>query len=387
MIDRLIHFPSRQSFFLFGARGTGKTFELHRQLKTDRALYFDLLDPELFHTLSLRPKALSEQLDAEKQGHQWVVIDEVQRIPELLNIVHQQIETSGRRFALTGSSARKLKRGGANLLAGRAILLHLFPLTSVELGDDFDLTQALEWGTLPKLLSLKSAEEKRDYLRTYTYTYVQEEITQEQIIRRLDPFRRFLPVAAQMSGQILNFSTMAREVGTTVMTIQSYFQILEDTLVGFLLDPFHESIRKRQRENPKFYFFDTGIQRALQNTLTVKLLPQTHAFGQAFENFVVNQIVHTASYGKKDFRFSYIRTKDDVEIDLVIERPGLKRALVEIKSTSHIRENDVRALKQLGSDVPHSEPFCLSLDPTRKKINGIPCLPWQEGLRELGLSR
>lgn len=167
--------------------------------------------------------------------------------------------------------------------------------------------------------------------------------------------------------------------------MQTYFQILDDTLVGFLLEPFHESIRKRQLGNPKFYFFDSGVQRALNNTLTVELKPQTYAFGAAFEHFVINEINRLQSYAKKDYRFSYLRTKDGVEIDLIIERPGLKRALAEIKSTARVTEDDVRALQQLGNDVPNSEAFCLSLDPTPKKIGAVACLPWLAGLEELGL--
>jgi len=188
-----------------------------------------------------------------------------------------------------------------------------------------------------------------------------------------------------MSGQIVNFSKIGREVGASTLTVQSYFQILEDTLIGNLIEPFHESIRKRQRGNPKFYLFDTGVQRALNNTLQVELAPQTYAYGVAFEHFIVNEISRLQSYGKKDYRLSYLRTKNGVEIDLVIERPGLKRALVEIKSTEHVTEDDVRALAQLGKDVPNSEAFCLSRDATAKKIFAASCFPWQRGLIELGL--
>jgi predicted AAA+ superfamily ATPase len=232
---------------------------------------------------------------------------------------------------------------------------------------------------------LETDEDKQDYLRTYTQTYLKEEITAEQVVRRLDPFRRFLFVAAQMSGKIVNFSKIAREVGTSAATVQTYFQILEDTLVGFLLEPFHESIRKRQRESPKFYFFDTGVQRALNRTLTVELQAHTYAFGLAFEHFVINEVNRLQSYGKRDYQLSYLRTKDGVEIDLIIERPGLKRALVEIKSTERVTEDDVRALQQLAGDISNSEAFCLSLDPVHKKIGVATCLPWQSGLEELGL--
>jgi predicted AAA+ superfamily ATPase len=188
-----------------------------------------------------------------------------------------------------------------------------------------------------------------------------------------------------MNGQILNYSKIAKDVGATIPTVQSYFQILEDTLVGFLLEPFHESVRKRQREKPKFYFFDTGVQRALAGLLRVEPAPRTFAYGAAFEHFLMTEIVRLASYAKTDYRFSYLRTKDGVEIDLIIERPGMPRALVEIKSSTRLSEADVRALRQLQPDIPRSESFCLSLDPLPRTIAGVRCVPWPMGLAELGL--
>jgi len=385
MINRLVNIPKSNSFFLFGARGTGKTFLLREHFKQTPALFIDLLDPEQNHMFNLRPRTLVEQLAAQKSETEWVVIDEIQKAPKLLDLVHQQIESSRFKFALTGSSARKLRHGTANLLAGRAFVYHLFPLTAGEIGDQFSLQAALSWGTLPRAVTLGSDHNRRDFLRAYTHTYLQEEITQEQIVRRLDPFRRFLVAAAQMSGQIVNFSKIGREVGASTVTVQSYFQILEDTLIGNLIEPFHESVRKRQRGNPKFYFFDTGIQRALNNTLQVELAPQTYGYGAAFEHFVVNEINRLQSYARKDYRLSYLRTKDGVEIDLVIERPGLRRALVEIKSTERVTEEEIRSLTRLGKDVENSEAFCLSRDPTPKKIGAVSCLPWQQGLIEIGL--
>lgn len=385
MFNRLIHLPANSSFFLFGPRGSGKTHLLKERFRSPEVLYIDLLDPETFQDLSLRPQALLERLSALPPKAPWVVIDEIQKIPSLLDIVHQQIESRGLRFALTGSSARKLRHGGANLLAGRAFVHHLFPLTAHEIGETFSLEQALRWGTLPRLFSLKDDEDKRDFLRSYAHVYLQEEIAHEQVVRKLEPFRRFIFTAAQMSGQIVNFSKIAREAGISVPTVQSYFQILEDTLVGFLLEPFHESVRKRQRGNPKFYFFDTGIQRALSHTLNVGLAPRTYDFGVAFEHFLINEIHRLQSYGKKDYRLSYLRTKDGLEIDLIVERPGRPRALVEIKSTERVGPEEVRALKRLAPDVPNAEAFCLSLDPAPKKIDDVSCLPWQRGLAELGL--
>ena len=385
MFNRDTKFPENNSFFLFGARGTGKTFLLKNRFEASSALYIDLLDPDQNQTYNLRPRTLVEQIGALPEETEWVIIDEIQKVPVLLDLVHQQIEESRFKFAMSGSSARKLKHGSANLLAGRAFVNYIFPLTWREIGDRFSLESALAWGTLPRIFALESVDDKRDFLRTYTHIYLKEEITEEQVVRRLDPFRRFLFVAAQMSGQIVNFSKIAREVGASTPTVQTYFQILEDTLVGLLLEPFHESIRKRQRDNPKFYFFDTGVQRALNNTLTVDLRPQTYAFGLAFEHFVVNEINRLQSYAKKDYRLSYLRTKDGVEIDLIIERPGLKRALVEIKSTEQITEDDIRPLQHLGKDIANSEAFCLSLDSTEKKMGKVLCLPWQQGLKEMGL--
>jgi len=385
MFNRDVTFPENNSFFLFGARGTGKTFLLKDRFESSKALYIDLLDPEHNQTYSLRPRTLVEQIAALPEKTEWVIIDEIQKVPRLLDLVHQQIEQSRFKFAMSGSSARKLKHGGANLLAGRAFVNYIFPLTGREIGDRFSLESALAWGTLPRIFALESVDDKRDFLRTYTHIYLKEEITEEQVVRRLDPFRRFLFVAAQMSGQIVNFSKIAREVGASTPTVQTYFQILEDTLVGFLLEPFHESIRKRQRDNPKFYFFDTGVQRALNNTLTIELRPQTYAFGLAFEHLVINEINRLQSYAKKDYRFSYLRTKDGVEIDLIIERPGLKRALVEIKSTEQVTEDDVRPLQHMEKDIANSEAFCLSLDSTAKKIGEVLCFPWQRGLEEIGL--
>lgn len=383
MVKRLLHLPPNNSFFLFGARGTGKTHLLKEHFKNIPSLYIDLLDPDTNQTLSLRPATLRQRLDALPNETKWVIIDEIQKIPALLDIAHQQIESTRFKFALTGSSARKLKHGGANLLAGRAFVQHLFPLTTVELGSSFSLEAALRWGTLPRIFALSQDSDKQDFLRSYTHTYLQEEITQEQVVRKLDPFRRFLNVAAQMSGQIVNFSKISRDTGASVITVQSYFHILEDTLIGFLLEPFHESIRKRQRDNPKFYFFDTGVLHALQNTLTVDLPPQTYAFGVAFEHFIINEIHRLQAYKKKDFRLSYLRTKDGVEIDLIIERPGLPRALIEIKSTDNVGVDDIRSLKHLSRDIPNSTAYCFSLDSTPQKIDGVWCLPWQEGLKKI----
>lgn len=401
MLHRTINLPESHSFFLFGARGTGKSWILRSRLPAESTHIIDLLTARDFDEFSRNPERLSDRIARlPSTGVQWVVIDEVQRVPELLNMVHLEIEAHSRSrmgvgaerpkdrqlyFALTGSSARKLRRGKANLLAGRAFLRYLFPLTQPELPEGFSLHDALRWGTLPLVVLSTSNEERKEILNVYVHTYLREEILEEQLARSAPPFRRFLEVAAQSNGKIINYTAIARDVGVSPHTVQSYYQILEDTLLAERLDPFHESIRKRQRAAPKYYFFDLGVQRALLGALDEIPSPKTYGFGQAFEHFVVCEALRQNSYLSKSFRFSYLCTKDDVEIDLVIERPGAPKALVEIKSTDNVREDHLRSLISLGRDIPNAERFCLSLDPTPRITSGINVLPWNLGLREIGL--
>lgn len=383
MIKRLISFPEDYSFFLFGARGTGKSSLLHSRFADIPHLYIDLLRPRDFDTYSLRPDTLSEQLEV--VNAEWVIIDEVQKLPRLLDLVHYHIERTQHKFVLCGSSARKLRHGGANLLAGRAFTRHLFPFTSIELGLDFNLDDILSWGALPGIMQFLTRAKRIDFLTAYTNTYLHEEILQEQVIRKLDPFRKFLHVSAQMSGQVINYSKIAREIGSTAPTVQTYFQILEDTLVGQILPAWDGSVRKRQSTNPKFYYFDTGVLRALTHLLEIPLKQGTYAYGIAFEHFLVNEIHRLLSYQNTTFQLSYIRTKHNVEVDVILERPGITTALIEIKSSGNITEEDIAHLQSIGPDFPKSVSYCLSLDPKARKIGNVICLPWQDGLQELGL--
>jgi len=386
MIHRLINPLLTSSFFLFGARGTGKSTFLRHFFREDKGvLWIDLLDPEQEDRYSRSPGELIERLNASPGKIQWVVVDEIQKVPRLLDVVHSGIESSGVRFAMTGSSARMLKGESTNLLAGRAFIYNLFPLTHRELGSGFDLDSALAYGTLPGLLNFTSCEEKSAFLRAYALTYLKEEVWAEHLVRKLDPFRKFIEIAAQCNGEIINFANIARDVRADIKTVQSYFEILEDTLVGFILEPFHRSVRKRQRRAPKFYLFDPGVRRALDRTLTIDLKPGTYAYGKAFEHYIVIEALRLSAYRQNDFRFSYLRTKDDAEIDLIVERPGASTALLEIKSADRVDERDTRSLVRLAADIPGAEAFCLSRDPVARRIGSVIALPWQEGLKELGL--
>ena len=385
MFRRLLRVSRGNSFFLFGARGTGKTTYVRDAFDPDASLYVDLLDPEVEDRYRRRPGRLESEVRALPESVQWILIDEVQRAPRLLDVVHRLIESTGKRFVLTGSSGRKLRRGASNLLAGRAFVYNLYPLTVPEPQDAFVLDDALHWGTMPRIYSLADREEKQAYLRAYALTYLKEEIVAEQIVRRLDPFREFLEVAAQSNGTIINYANIARDVGADPKTVMSYFGILEDTLVGSHLPAYHRSVRKQQRTSPKFYYFDIGVKRSLERTLEVPLRAGTYEFGKAFEHFVITQILHLSRYRYPDWRLSYLQTGAGVEVDLVIERPGMPVALIEIKSTDRIDERDTRALAGFQGDFDRPLALCISRDSSRMKIDGVLCLHWRAALQELGL--
>lgn len=380
MINRLISPLKTNSFFIFGARGTGKSTFLDHFFRGKKTLTLDLLDEEIFDRYLTRPKQI-EELAAGKK-YEWIIIDEVQRLPKLLNSVHRMIEKTGQKFALTGSSSRKLKRGGANLLAGRAFVNTLYPLTSAELGERFDLPSALRWGTLPKLLSLPSVEEKVAYLRSYCLTYIREEIQMEQVVRKLEPFRKFLVVAAQSSGKTLNFASIGRDVGAQIPTVQTYFQILEDTYLGFWLPHFHRSVRKSQGAAPRFYLFDNGVKKALEGSLESPPIEGTSAYGEAFEAWIIQEVARLNAYGARDFRLSYLRTKNGAEVDLILTK-GKKDILIEIKSTTRIDEIEVRKLALLRDAFPGSgtRAFYISRDLEEREHAGVACLLWSEFLR------
>lgn len=382
MVNRIAKLSKSQSFFILGPRGSGKSTLIKQRFLAKNTLYIDLLDLETEDQYRIAPNTLKQQIVGSPRL-QWVIIDEVQKLPKLLNIVHQLIESTKIKFILSGSSARKIKRGGANLLAGRAFVFYLYPFTAFELDKKFELNKALKWGCLPKLLNLKNDRDKKEYLKSYTLTYLKEEIQLEQIIRKLDPFRAFLEVSAQMSGRVINYSKIARDIGVDTTTVQNYYTILEDTLIGFYLRPYHTSLRKSQKLSPKFYLFDTGVCRALKRTLDIPLVPQTYEFGEMFEHFVILEFIKLAEYHRKDWKFSYFLTKDGVEVDLIIDRPRQKTICVEIKSSSRITKDDVKHLNQIGRDIPNSKLYCLSRDTQKKKIQNAYCFEWRDGLKDI----
>jgi uncharacterized protein len=382
MFSRLRQFSHLNSFFLFGPRGTGKSTLLKKRFKEKECLWIDLLDSTVEEQFHRNPSDLYAIVKALPQETKYVVIDEVQKNPKLLDEVHRLIEGTEKKFILTGSSARKLKHGEANLLAGRAFVYHLYSLSCFELADQFDLEQALHWGTLPKIFSLQENTDKNAFLRGYVDTYLKEEIWTEQVIRKLPPFRRFLEVAAQSNGKIINYANIARDVGVDDKTVSEYFHILEDTMIGFFLEPYHNSFRKRLVEKPKFYFFDTGVVRSLSRRLSTPLTPRTAAYGEAFEHLILLEFIRLGSYFQPDYRFSFIRTPSDVEVDLVIERPGQELLCIEIKSSDAISEADISSFKRITKDIHNCKAIVLSQDRFMKQFEHVICYPWKQGLLE-----
>lgn len=379
--SRLISFPNDYSFFLFGPRGVGKSTVIQKRFAKN-SLYINLLDPKQETRFINDPNELENIVRNLEPNISHVIIDEVQKIPALLDLVHLLIETQKRYFILTGSSARKLKRGNANLLAGRAFTYNLYALTSIELGASFDLNHALHWGMLPKLYQFDNDAHKQDFLESYAHTYLKEEIWAEQFIKDLDPFRKFLEVAAQMNGKILNISKIARDTGVDDTTIKRYYSILEDTLIGFFLNAYQDSFRKQLSTKPKFYFFDTGVVRALSYNLSSKLRESTFAYGNALEHFVILECIKLASYHKKEYRFSYLKTKDNAEIDLVVQRPNKPILFIEIKSSKQVRQEDLSGFTRLVNDYGKCEAVCFSRDDYVKNFGAIKVYPWQEGIKK-----
>lgn len=371
------------SFFLFGARGTGKSTLIKSLLADRKTLLIDLLDPRVYDEYLVNSGLLLERFGGQNQTYEWIILDEVQRLPNILNEVHKLIFDNNQKFVLTGSSARKLKRGGANLLAGRAYTYNLFPLTHVEYGSELKLDEVLQWGSLPKIGLDKDPAERREYLNAYVSTYMKEEIIAEQVARKIEGFRKFLKVAAQTNGSILVYDKIAKDVGLDSTTVKSYFQILEDTLVGFLLPAFHRSVRKQQRQAPKFYFFDCGVQRALLGIADHPVTPATYGYGKAFEHFIILEIVRLTSYARKNVELSYLRTKDDAEIDLIIERPGCPIVIAEIKSSNQVDATEINKLARFKAEFPGCRAIIISNESMPRVSNGVEVLPWQQGVMSL----
>jgi predicted AAA+ superfamily ATPase len=384
MLHRTLKLPKARSFFLFGARQVGKSTLLRQLFSKNHSLFINLLDTEVYFKLLAKPHLLIEEINTLDKSISHLVIDEIQRVPELLNIVHKMIEErKDLSFILSGSSARKLKRQGANMLAGRALTYNLFPLTHLELAKDFKLSRALDLGTLPAVYLDKEDVFARETLKSYAKTYIEEEIKAEAQIRQLGAFIRFLDLATSENGSIINYSNIASDIYVDYKTVQEYYQVLEDTLIGFSLYGYAKSSRKQLSKHPKFYFFDTGVRRALAKKLDSPLVVKTREFGEAFEHFFIAEAMRLASYSRKDYKFSYYRTKSGAEVDLIIETYDDRCYAVEIKASDNVDINKLTGLKSFKDLRGDAVLLCASLTKRKYGDDNILVCPWQEVLKSI----
>ncbi len=347
MYSRMISPPKAKSFFLFGPRGTGKTTWVKSAFP--KAAYIDLLEAELFNDLTANPQRLSNFIPPGFKD--WVIIDEVQRIPELLHEVHRLIETKKYRFILTGSSPRKLKRKGPNLLAGRALTLSMHPFSIAELGNDFQLDHSLRYGQLPTVYT--EADPKK-YLEAYVRTYLEEEIRQEGLTRNLSAFARFLEAASFSQGSVLSISSVARECHVERKVVESYFSILEDLMIGYRIPIFSKKAKRRLIVHPKFYFFDVGVYRTLRPMGPLDAPEEVD--GIALETLFLQELIALNSALHLGYRIFYWRTSNGKEVDFVLYGPkGLLS--FEIKKTSRITSAMLGGLKSFLADYPMAKAY------------------------------
>ncbi len=384
MIKRQIRPSPTRSYFLFGPRQTGKSSLVTKGL-SEADLYINLLPQRTYLAYAKDPSQFRDEVLAHhrRHGQFTCVVDEVQKLPGLLDEVHDLIENRQIRFVLTGSSARKLKRGAANLLAGRANTYHLYPLTVQELGDDFSLERALRVGLLPYLWGeSRSHDDQVEFLRAYADTYLREEISAEGVVRNIGPFTQFLDIAAANDGQVVNFSNIARECGVSVKTAQEYYRILEDTFIVYRISPWARSIRKRLVAHSRYYFFDMGVANSLGN-LFDKLDPVVR--GRRFEQFITTQIIALNSYHRWDLQLHFWRTNTGSEVDLILARGDKILAAIEIKSSSRLSPDDTSGLRSFHEENSSVPLYVVSTaERTRDAPNDIRVFPWQTFLlREL----
>jgi uncharacterized protein len=369
-VERTLDLPAlvqKKSHFLLGPRQTGKTFLLRQTLPNARV--YDLLDTSTYLALSQNPGRIAEELTPRDRV---VVIDEIQRLPELLNEVHRIIENTGVRFLLTGSSARKLRRGGVNLLGGRARMKYLHPLTYGELGDRFELGRAVERGLLP---SIYFSDDPEADLKSYAGWYLQQEIVAEGATRNIPAFSRFLKVASLCNGTIVNFTGVANDAQVPRTTVYEYFDILKDTLILQELPAWRKSSKRKPLVSSKYYFFDVGLVGTLQGR---PFRTGTPEFGEAFETYLMHELVSYRDYISGE-SLSYWRSASGFEVDFIIG----DHTAVALKAKKTVAPQDLRSLRALRDEGRLKRLICVALEPKRRTLDGLTILPYRDFLEAL----
>lgn len=375
MFNRILKLPleGKESIFLFGPRGTGKTSWIMAHLPN--SIYLDLLDFSTYSLLLSSPDRLENLIPINYQN--WIIIDEVQRIPELLNEVHRLIEHKKLRFLLTGSSARSLKRNGVNLLAGRALKYNMHPLVIQEIGSDFNLDHALQYGLLPAVIN---HPDPKKYLESYVQTYVREEVLQEGLTRNIGAFSRFLEVASFSQGQVLNFSEIARELSLNRLTVANYFDVLEDLLLSVRIPVFSQRAKRKIIVHQKFYFFDVGVYKILRPRGPLDSAEEID--GAGLETLFLQSLSAINDYYSLGYKIYFWRTSAGDEVDFVIYGPNGFHAF-EIKRASYISNKSLKGLNNFGEDYPEATLRILYLGKHKEYHGNITAIPFEEALKEL----
>ena len=362
---------NNDSIFLWGARQVGKTTLLEQLYPTAR--YYDLLQAREFERFLRRPSLLSEELESMNEGD-VVIIDEIQKVPQLLDEIHSLIHRKKIRFIMSGSSPRKLVRSGANLLGGRALKKTLFPLVSSEI-PDFNLAKAVNNGLIPRHYMINNPWER---FRAYIGVYLNEEIKEEALSRNLKSFSRFLEVAALSNGEMIVYKNIAQDCGIDHRTVKDYFEILQDTLIGYLIPGFTATIKRLAILAPKFYFFDVGIANYLLNRKNIT--PGTEIFGHSFEHLIIQELIAYLGYSQSSENLTYWRTGSGYEVDAII---GNGRIAIEIKSTEEAKSRHLKGLKAFQEDFPAVRSIIVSLDKYPRVMNGVEIIPAEQFLKAL----
>lgn len=370
-----IRLPAKQSAFLWGPRKTGKSTYLRQTFP--KSLTFDFLKTDVFFEFSKDPSRFREQILAQKPSvlNRPIILDEVQKVPQVLDEVHYLIEQKGLRFILCGSSARKLKRGKANLLGGRAWRYEMFPLVFPEV-EQFDLIRVLNHGLIPSHYLENNA---RKSLVAYVQDYLKEEVFEEGLTRNIPAFSRFFDAMGYSHGELTNYANIARDCGVDVKTVKEYYQILVDTFLGYFLEPY----KKRQNRQvitraPKFYLFDVGVAGAITKRRITE--ERGEAFGRALEHLILLEMIAYRSYREKDFAIRFWRTKSGKEVDFVL---GDGEVAVEVKGARHVGRSDLLGLAAFRDDHSPKKSLLVCTEKAERIHDGIRILPWKNFLREL----
>lgn len=378
-IERLLKIGEllkKKSFFLFGPRSTGKTFLIREQL-ADNALVIDLLESETYFRLNAKPSLLESMVLQSDSSYEYVVIDEIQKIPMLLNEVHRLIEKHNIRFLLTGSSARSLKKRGVNLLAGRAWLASLFPLSAYEI-TDFDLDRYLLYGGLPQVYL---GEYPLEELAAYIDVYLKEEIQAEAFVRKLQSFSRFLEVSALTSGTMINFASLSSDIAVPASTVREYYRLLEDTLLGFELPAWQKSVKRKAVSTSKFYFFDIGVKNYLCNISVLN--KGTDTYGKNFEHFIAMELRCFLSYQRLQEKLTYWQAKGGQAVDFLVG----DMVAIEVKAVENPQIKHLKGLKALKEEGICQVYYLVCQCSHAREEDGIQIIHWSEFLKLLWLRR